>query len=393
MTPLIKFLVVSDIHAFGKKEKSHGSLLDYSPQTNPPPNPLRDLIDLAQKTGLRADVLICAGDISNQADASGLAAAWRDLQELARALGNAKLIATNGNHDLDSRYLENEKDPDPKGALLGLEPPFPFTDPNLNNQYWARNFALVPQSDDVLMVVLNTSAYHGGKQCEIDHGRVSKRTITELCSALKDTKGYKAHILVCHHHPLPLQGWAGGDDMEYIRNGHDLLSGLLNSTSTSWLVIHGHRHTPRLVHGASHNNDFPFVFGVGSLGARITGVSNQFHIVTLHSPPNTDDHASISGVVETWYWSDTTGWACNSSPVGLPAECGFGYTGRVKGLVTKVADMCASEPFVTWDEVVAQYPGVRYLMPDSLQKLETELEKSGIRVLRDRNGRVVQIGK
>jgi 3',5'-cyclic AMP phosphodiesterase CpdA len=392
MTTLLKFLVVSDIHAFGRKEKSTNSVLDYSPSANPPPNPLRDLIKLAQTGVLKADVLICAGDISNQADASGLVAAWKDLQELAKALGNAALVATNGNHDLDSRFLENEKDPDPKGALLGLDPPFPFADSVLSNHYWARNFALVPQSSDVMMAVLNTSAFHGGKQSEIDHGRVSRRTITELCRALEDAKGYKAHVLVCHHHPLPLDGWAGGDDMEYIRNGHDLLTGLLKATSTSWLVVHGHRHLPRLVHGASDNNDVPFVFGVGSLGARMTGVANQFHVVTLHAPPE-NDHASITGVVETWFWSDSIGWTFNSTASGLPAECGFGYRGQVKGLVSKIIQMCATKTYVTWQEVVDLHPGVRFLMPDSLNILESELGKSSISILRDRNGRIVQVGK
>lgn len=392
MTRLIRLLVVSDIHAFGAKENSDGSLLDYSPSAYPSPNPLRDLIRQAQTAGLQADVLICAGDISNRADSAGLKEAWKDLQELAKTLGNAQLIATNGNHDLDSRFLANDKDPDPKGALLALEPPFPFADLALNNQYWARNFALVPQPSGVMIAVLNTSAYHGGQQSEINHGRVSKRTITELCHALEQAKDYKAHVLVCHHHPLPLNGWAGGTDMEYIRNGQELLDGILKATSTSWLVVHGHRHTPRLVHGASDNNDVPFVFGAGSLGARITGVANQFHVVTLHVPPE-NDHASISGVVETWFWSDSTGWKFNSGSSRLPAECGFGYRGQVKRLVSKIAEICDVKTFVTWKEVQELQPGVRFLMPDSLQEFEDELECAGLAVMRDRHGRIAQVGK
>jgi 3',5'-cyclic AMP phosphodiesterase CpdA len=392
MTQIIKFLIVSDIHAFGAKENSSGSVLDYSPAVSSSPNPLRDLIRQVQSTGMKADVLICAGDISNRADAAGLREAWKDLQELAKALGNAELIATNGNHDLDSRFLSNEIDPDPKGTLLSLDPPFPFSDKTLNNQYWARNFALVPHPSGVMMAVLNTCAYHGGLQSEINHGRVSKRTITELCEALEVTKGYKAHVLVCHHHPLPLNGWAGAADMEYIRNGQELLDGILKATSTSWLVVHGHRHTPRLVHGASDNNDVPFVFGAGSLGARLTGVANQFHMITLHVPPE-NDHASISGVVETWFWSDSTGWKLNTGTSRLPAECGFGYRGQVKRLVAKISEICNLRTYLTWNEVQELHPGVRFLMPDSLREFENELEVAGLAVMRDRQGRIAQVGK
>jgi len=392
MTKLIRIGVISDMHAFGTKENSSGSVLDYTLATSNAPNPLRDLIKMSKSTGLKTDLLVCAGDIANRADALGLIHAWKDLQELAKELGGAKLIPTNGNHDLDSRFLGNAIDPDPKGVLLALDPPFPFDNLEISNQYWARNFAVLKLESGVTVAVLNTSAYHGGKQEEIDHGRVSKRTITELCKALEDTKDSTAHILVCHHHPLPLKGWNGSADMEYIRNGQELLDGILAATSTSWLVIHGHRHLPRLVHGASHNNDVPFVFGAGSLGARITGVANQFHIVTLHVPPE-NDHASISGVVETWFWSDSTGWGVSHGALGLPIECGFGYRGQVKRLAKKVADSCEPIRFMNWSEVQEAHPAVSYLLPDSFNEFESELDSRGIKVMRDKNGRIIQIGK
>ncbi|MFC0350655.1 metallophosphoesterase family protein [Undibacterium danionis] len=392
MTELIKFLVVSDIHAFVDKKKNDGSLLDYSGDSRTSTNPLKDLIKVASAQSIKVDALVCAGDICNKADPAGLAAAWSDLHCLASTLGNATLLATNGNHDLDSRHLTEDVDPDPKGALLALEPPFPFEDIALSNQYWARNFVFVPQKEDVLTVILNTSAYHGGQQNEIDHGRVSKKTIQSLCESLKRERKYRAYVLICHHHPIPQDGWGGRTDGEFILNGTELLNSIVSATGSSWLVVHGHRHQPKLVHGTSVNNDVPFVLGVGSLGARITGVSNQFHIVTLYES-NESTFASISGVVETWSWSDVDGWEQESRSKGLPTECGFGYLGRVPQLAMLIRDLLNNhkQPFMEWTQVAQHHPEVKFLLPETLKSFERELDTFGLKLMQHR-GRIYQVG-
>jgi 3',5'-cyclic AMP phosphodiesterase CpdA len=391
MGKLVTIAIVSDIHAFSSKKNSIDSVLDYT--VSIPANPLTDLIKDAPGLGISADIVICAGDISNRADAKGLSLAWTDLQKLSTVMGNAQLIATNGNHDLDSRFLEEagEIDPDPKGALLALTPDFPFNDPILTNQYWARNFAVVRHESGVVIVVLNTSAYHGGKQDEMNHGRVSRRTVDAICKALEGFENAKAYVLVCHHHPMPLPRDAGTDDMEYIRNGQDLLDRLLKATGSSWLVVHGHRHVSRLIHGSSSSNAVPFVFGAGSMGARMTGIPNQFHLLTLCDPP-ISDHASVTGTVESWQWSDTQGWARAQSSSGLPPEFGFGYLGQVRHLCDQIENACGNE-FLNWEAVIGCIPGAKHLIPESFGELEELLEKRGINLLRDKSGRVVQVGR
>jgi hypothetical protein len=198
--------------------------------------------------------------------------------------------------------------------------------------------------------------------------------------------------LVCHHHPLPLSGWAGSDDTEFIRNGQILLDEISAVTSTSWLVIHGHRHLPQLIHGASNNNHIPFVFGAGSLGARVAGVPNQFHLLTLCTPPQSD-HASISGVIETWLWTDANGWTAGTNNEALPGRCGFGYTGQIKYLADKISADCHSNGFNTWQEILSKFPSIGFLIPRAFEELETILQRLGINVLRDRHGKIVQVGK
>ncbi|MDD5329615.1 MAG: metallophosphoesterase [Sulfuricella sp.] len=388
--PLIRIAIVSDIHAFSSREKGTDSVLDFSGISPGASNPLSDLAQEIEKQSSKVDILVCAGDICNQADFGGLERAWIELHHVRTLLQADQMVATCGNHDLDSRYLSNETDPDPKGALLSLSPRFPFEDSALSDKFWARNYAVL-RHNDVVIASLNTSAYHGGKQEEILYGRVSKRTIDALAAELKNTQDALAHVLVCHHHPLPLSGVARTADKEYIRNGQDLLDEIVKATGNSWLIIHGHRHKPRLIHGASSTNAVPFILGAGSLGARIPGVPNQFHIASLYKS-NLSEHASIVGTVETWSWNDSSGWSLSSQPAGLPPICGFGYRGQTRVLASQIADI-VGPAFATWIDVRAKIPSVDFLFPDALRELETELEKLGLQVLRDRNGQPHQVGR
>lgn len=388
--PLVRIAVVSDIHAFTTRERATDSVVDYTNSHRDIKNPLSDLIDSVGELQLKADVLVCPGDICNKADAGGLERAWADLQHLQRALGASNLVATCGNHDLDSRHLQDETDPDPKGAMLALSPSFPFNSAELTNQFWARNYAVVRLPSGIVMVTLNTSAYHGGKETEILHGRISKRTIAALAQELSAFRSAPAYVLICHHHPLPLS-MSRVNDGEFIREGQQLLDALTSATCSSWLVVHGHRHHPRLLHGAAGSNYVPFIFGAGSLGARSPGITNQFHLLSLFC--STDNQfASINGTVETWSWTDSTRWAIMSGIGGLPPHCGFGYRGQIPTLAQQIATL-VGDTFLSIDAIKESLPAVDFLTPESLTALEAELEKLGLHIMRGRHHQILQIGK
>lgn len=390
-TPLVRLAVISDLHAFANPKKSQDSVLDLTGSNYNVANPLDDLIDAVKARRLKVDVLICAGDICNQADLPGLQRAWEKIQVLRGALEANQIISTCGNHDLDSRYLATEVDPDPRGFLLSLKPPFPFNDESLNDRYWARNYAITTLPNEVVIVSLNSSAFHGGKPEEIDHGRVSRRTIDALAAELASKRSAPAHILLCHHHPAPQSGWQGKADVEYIANGQILLDELTKATDSSWLVIHGHRHVPRLIHGASSSNQVPFIFGAGSLGARIPGVANQFHIVDVHQS-DAPDHASIVGTIRTWSWTDSAKWTSATGQSGLPAACGFGYQGQTKVLASKI-DALVGQNFAQWSHVQTKVPSVDLLLPESLSQLGRDLESLGIQMNFAKDGQPSQVGR
>lgn len=390
--PLTRIAVLSDIHAFASTDKSAESAVDYIAGSRAR-NPLAELVESADILGIHADTLVCAGDICNKADPTGLERAWADLHRLVAAIGAGAFVPTCGNHDLDSRFLFNESDPDPKGAALSLIPSFPFACANLTDKFWARNYAILSLPSGVVMVVLNTSAYHGGKQEEIDHGRVCNRTIGAIVAELAQSyQRAPAYVLVCHHHPMPLTE-KSRSDMEYVRDGQTLLDALIQTTRSSWLVVHGHRHYPKLMSGATSSNYVPFIFGAGSLGARAPGVTNQFHLISMFQS-NDSEFSSVNGIVETWSWSDSTGWGLSSSSPssGLPARCGFGFRGQIPALAARIAGMVGAT-FARIHDVRTNCPAIDFLTPDSLRDLIHELGTIGYQVLYDDKQQICQIGK
>lgn len=115
---ILRVAVASDMHADGALDEPSDSYV----RTEPPErlaysNPLRDLIRfVAAKKMMRADVLLCPGDMTNRSDDLGKMYVWRALNELAEALGAEKLYAAPGNHDLETHTPV----PDPAAVLKNL---------------------------------------------------------------------------------------------------------------------------------------------------------------------------------------------------------------------------------------------------------------------------------
>ena len=198
------------------------------------------------------------GDLGDQADPVAINFAWDFLKNLTRLSNNKLLLATAGNHDIDSRYQDSEFDA--KGMLLNLRPSYP-TVSNFDGEssgdncrqlmFWARNFYMI-RLGSCRFVVLNSSAYHGGGRDkeEFLHGRISADTLDRISKTLaKDQRQQKESeeqtplisIFVCHHH-LVKDGTIDDPDYSQMKGAHTLIDFLSNTDTGRWLVIHGHRH-------------------------------------------------------------------------------------------------------------------------------------------------------
>lgn len=391
----VRLALFSDLHAYHPSPDNNKGWTSYLP-ANPgvaDPDPFGDLDKLIERDQLRADLVLCGGDICDKADLRGFQYAWTRLNSLKTKLRAQGLIATCGNHDLNSRFIEAEEDPDPKGALQTIQPQFPFDDAHLTNHYWARNFAVVSPLQGVRVVVLNTSAYHGGADEEHNHGRVSQRTISAIEKELRAVDMAELNILLCHHHVRPLQGlWAKAPDSEYMKKGGELLSMLTRCTATPWLVLHGHRHVPNLEHSQDPS---VIIVGASSFSGQVQGRLNQFHILDVE----VDVIAAqpLRGTIETWSWSRPSGWSRRpiaNEDEGFPPECGFGSSFQPRAIVKQIEDVLGADPdYIHWHDVVTKVPDLQFMTPAQFRQVESLLESVKINLNRDREGRISQVGR
>lgn len=402
----LKIAVISDIHASdqdGEEARTH--VRTSPPSGQPLRDPLRSLdhllddpLDLDEP--IRADVLLCAGDMTNQARPAALEHAWNALVRFREKLGASALVATAGNHDLDSRF--SYTDHDTRGVMLELEPSFPaytgarIVDFNTSNHYWARDYAVV-KIGACRIVTINSAAFHGvGDQTHMEwkHGRVTSRTVARLRRTLAAEPAPALNVLLCHHHPFRI-GDVDLDDYSEMRGGEELIELLRSGNFGRWLVIHGHKHYARMTYGPGGSNA-PLVLSAGSLGADLYGelsgrTSNQFYLVRCRLDAAEELGMSLAGTVDAWDWAPNIGWRPATSGLGLPNRSGFGHIPDIPGTVQQIAHISEAAPaYLSWNEVCQTYPKLAYLIPEDEAALAEALRRSGVEVLSP-NGKILQI--
>jgi hypothetical protein len=388
----ITIAVASDLHAIdshnGDDAPSHLRITD--PEDQLGKNPITDLLHLISEKELTAELLLCPGDLGHQAKPVALKYAWQALQKVKGALKAESLIATSGNHDLDSRYIYNSYDA--KGILQSLSPSYPLDNEDLNDKYWARNFVTV-EKENYNLVILNSSAYHGTAPDEYVHGRVADSTLSALERGLTALPKHHANILLCHHHPQMHMELDLGD-YDTMTNGQLLIDLLGRGSFGRWLLIHGHKHHPKLTY-ASGGATSPVIFSAGSLSASLYSalgakVRNQFYILNLHLTQRLG--LGLAGIIRAWDWTPTIGWLPAGSRSGLPPLCGFGFRGDPADLSERIKETIEPSEKATWDHVRSKVPEVDYVLPQDFQILRQELETRGY-LVQDLNGMPHEIGR
>jgi hypothetical protein len=389
----VRLAFLSDLHAYNPTSGKAGpSFLPANPNPSDP-NPFRDLEQLVDREKLNVDLIICGGDICDKADFLGFQYAWKQLHNLKEKLNATQLVVTCGNHDLNSRIINISEDPDPKGALQTLSPKFPFEDEVLSDRFWSRNYVLIEPLAGIQILVLNTSAYHGGADNEIDHGRVSRRTIDAIKKELQASSSKELNILLCHHHIRPLRGlWGTSPDGEYIKKGGELLDELTKCTASPWLTLHGHRHIPNLEFTIDPSS---VVIGASSFSAQMHGSLNQFHILDIEV--DLTDQTPFRGMIETWSWNLSNGWQqrrIENDSEGFPPTCGFGSTILPRAMASRIESLVnASAGFLEWAEVVQQIPEIQFTTPSHFRQVENLLAANNISLNLSKEGKAAQIGK
>ncbi len=376
---VLRFAVASDLHVCESEvENSPSALRVGADETDHLRHPIAALLHLVETQNLRVDALLCPGDLGDKASTTGIQYAWAKLVQVQRAMRAKDLFATVGNHDIDSRGIANKFDP--RGFLQTLEPPFPYKNPAVFDHFWSRHFAIVEKSD-FRIVLLNSSAFHGFENEHI-HGRVSEHSLSLLARTLGKTK-YKrlVNILLCHHHPM-LHSDRKLSDSDTMKQGQELLD-LINKHG-EWIVIHGHKHDPRLSYAAGQSSVTPIVFAAGSLTASLypelgTTARNQFYIIEF--PLDDIMSRGLVGTFRAWDWIYESGWQPATSGSGLPSSGSFGHREKPDVIAERIA-RCFAEATISWDELNRREGSLKYLMPnDRAQVLKVMKERFNLRIV------------
>ncbi|MCK5385348.1 MAG: metallophosphoesterase [Alphaproteobacteria bacterium] len=421
----MKILVVSDIHACASDRldapqrsyvnAGHGTSSSHTQQ-------FYDFI--SKNEDLLPDIVVCPGDMGDQADPTGIRHTWEFLNKLANLSSKPLLLATAGNHDLDSRYKYN--DYDAKGILQDLNPSFPVVSENyklLSEEqvvhsalhFWADNFYVII-IDSVRFVVLNSAAFHGynnsskeDNKAEHEHGRISNLTIKRLREFIQKqdekllkTEGDKKikiniNILICHHH---LQKDGSIDDKDYsaMRGGHALLDMLSDTDIGKWLVIHGHRHRARLYQTGDVTG--PFVLSSASFGATRQDdpqnpSPNQAHLIIIDVEKMEKIKFFPAGKIKTFSHVQGMGWSPEyASSGGLPPVTSFGFRGPLEELAEEINSQITGSTPIEWPVLIKLLPKLAYLHYRQLEELRKCLSKDySIKMVFDENKTPISCGR
>lgn len=386
----VTFAVLSDLHAAPKSSDPKGTevkLYSDGDSFSQHDNPMASLYELIGREGLSADFVICPGDMTNRADAGALKFVWDKLHELKQKLNAQEVVATVGNHDVDSRnHIEGAF---PREALMRLLPRFPIANNALADHYWAHGYFFTTIGQ-VRFLVLNSSWLHEHRD-QLEHGAVTGYTLEKLRQDLTDSSAAEFNIAICHHHPHTHSELELGGDI--MLNGQRLLDAL--SSNGAWLVIHGHKHHPKV---ALAQGEFqqPIVLACGSFSGRLEGANatvsrNYFHMVRVE---RFGVDAELRGVVNSWHWIKGFGWTnYGTANASFPSRLGFGFEGNLQRLARDIVDSMGTHPLMKWDEMLAQQPDLAHLTPRKFNALSSILEtQHNIKIFCDNTGLPFEFG-
>jgi hypothetical protein len=391
-----RILVISDPHAVNDdKDVRTTPSMNYANGSAP-----RGLLQMciAAVTGHfddGIDLVLVAGDMTNQAGSGALELIWEDLQWLANEL-DAPLIATSGNHDYDSRAQD---DPLPYKSLLSLEPAFPFGDENVRNKYFAEHHAIY-STEKVLVVTANSAAHHGYAHegsPEHLHGRYSDALPDLLERSLKKVGDLPPiRIFLTHHHMNQLPSIDVEERSSSIGQ-EDVLRTLIDHGN--WLVVHGHKHRGWIQY-ASGGGDAPPLLSASSFSADFEGgtfaekVRHQFHVIELPTTSGAplEGVPGSHGIVTSWTHS-RIGWSVANAEDDLPGVSGFGWKAGVSDVAARITEKLAVETVMTGTELIAFEPRLEYLTFDDQRRLVERLENQSpkVRTILDDYGRFQEV--
>lgn len=367
-------------------------------QSNPTVNPFAGVKQLIEEQELSADLLFCGGDMGDKAVPQAQQYAWEQINQIGTLLKVDELLGAAGNHDVDSRFVHN--DHDAKGQILALRPMFPVNKEQNWLEYWAQNYTML-EVHGIRFTLVNSSAFHGyqanGKEPEYLNGRITERTLESLRADLEKQDAHPVNLMLCHHHPAK-NDIVSINDYSHMTNGDRLLNMLDQVDVGPWLILHGHKHIPRVFY-APGGNSSPTIFSAGSFAAKqypeIQDIARcEFYLLDL-VVPETMGFGAVKGKVRVWQWSYGNGWIRGKQGNGMGYEAAFGSRVDIDELSRETASKLSSTyagQRLKWEDVVGLQPKIEYLIPADAKRFVRRLsERHSIHCLHDDAGALSEV--
>jgi 3',5'-cyclic AMP phosphodiesterase CpdA len=358
--------VASDLHCHAPSSDPNDPvdslLIAGNPRLPSLQHPVQSLIDLIEREHLLANALVCPGDITNAVCSVGLQAGWAALAELQRKLDCTHLFATIGNHDVDSC---GKHSPNAFAFTKNSRPDLPCSGEK-RTKYFEEGFWLEDADKETTFLMVNSAIDHHDMD-SAKRGTFNQDRIDNIQKALNqdDWPTYR-RIAVLHHHPM-LHSLPGNTSNDVLPTGDALLQMLIKEGFH--LIIHGHRHHPRIV---TIKNGHAVV-AAGSFSAMLrkmgTYTRNMFHIIEIDACGNQQ-----KGVVRSWEFGYGHGWRkATEQSASIPHVAGYGVS-LPSSLSIELAASAPKHGELGQTQLLLKYPDLRYLSPDDLETLIKELK-------------------
>lgn len=326
----------------------------------------------------RIDILCVTGDITNTGHASEFSSASRAIGRIATALDVAehRVFFSPGNHDVNWPVMKLSPE-----SFWSAHRYSPMLQDELIFQRRLADaiagridthpYYVVWDSPEALVASVNSAAYDGPNAAP-HSGEIRQETIDDLRRFLSGMERDSNKIRMCllHHHPIQYsEPIPDTPDQSIIVNAENFLN--LISEQQFDIILHGHKHHPRLkTHQGDNSN--PFVsLCAGSFSATLNSlqsgtISNLFHIINIESRHPAS--GGIQGYVETWSFRTEGKWQVSHQLHGIHPREAFGTSASVGEIENRIRTILTS--FVqtarncAWSDIITADPELDFVRTD-----------------------------
>lgn len=371
----LNIAVVSDLHCHHTSQgPAKTMLLTDADRTPSNQHPVEALFELIKQQSLRANILLMPGDITNEVDPQGMLTGWGFVQEIARSLGASYVAPTLGNHDVISRTPTDDAF---KLARRLSSPKFPTEDAQAFDQFWSKGFFTI-ENEKWRVLVINSVTSHAN-EAAAKQGFISEKQIDDIGRYISAVGSKAVQVAVCHHHTMLHEDIRLGKS-DVMENG-SLLSQKL-AEQKFCLIVHGHKHHPKLSY-APGAQPIP-VLAAGSFSAGLKNglasrTRNVFHLITIQLPQSVG--TPVSGIIRTWQFREWKGWTpATWEAADFPHCTGFGCFDHPHNLASQIESIFRAKGtrFEHWSKIVAELPNIRLIPPSTFEAVGKRLKELGI---------------